>query len=122
MPLLPTNLPSFTWGLIIGGIAAFATGFFKRAGERVFDYFANRFHPMPPEPVQVDGHFQPTRFAPSQCAWINEVKLYEYETKGYTYYPHPKENARCYRLTSDDMRSLKEFLMVQPDAKEVARA
>lgn len=122
MSLLPTDLPSFVWGAVLAGIAAFATGFLKHAGERAFGYIANKLNPKPPEPTQVDGHFVPTRFVPSECAWVNEVKLYEYEAKGYTYYPHPKSRARCFRITSDGMRPLKEFLLVQPGAKEVAGA
>ena len=122
MSLLPTDLPSFAWGALLGGVAAFATGFLKKAGEHAFGYLANRINPKPPEPFQVDGRFVPTRFAPSDCAWVNEVKLYEYEEKGYTYYPHSKNNARCYRMTSDGMKPLKEFLLVQPGAKEVASA
>ncbi len=122
MPLYPTNLPSFIWGAVIGGVAAFATGFFKNAGEHAFAYIANKVHPAPPTPVQVNGKFAPVRFPPSQCAWVNEVKLYEYEAKGYSYYPHPQNGVRCYRVTSDGMRPLKEFLLVQPGAQEVAGA
>ena len=122
MPLLPTDLPSFVWGLLIGGAAAFLTGFLKKAGEHAFTLVASKIHPKPPEPEQVDGKFYPTIFAPSDCAWVNEVKLYEYEAKGYTYYPHPKNNARCFRITSDGTRRLKEFLLVKPEAQRVPHA
>lgn len=122
MPLLPTDLASFAWGAALGGVAAFGTGFLKKAGEHFFGYVANRVNPKPPEPIQVDGRFVPARFNPSECAWVNEVKLYDYEEKGYTYYPHPKGNAPCYRITSDGMRPLKEFLLVKPGAKEATGA
>jgi hypothetical protein len=122
MSILPTDLPSFAWGALLGVAAAFATGFFKKAGEHAFAYIANKIHPKAPEPVQVDGRFVPTRFAASECAWINEVKLYEYEEKGYTYYPHPKSDAPCFRMSSDGMRPLKEFLLVQPGARELTNA
>jgi hypothetical protein len=122
MSLLPTDLASFAWGALIGGVAAFATGFLKKAGEYSFGYFTNKISPKEPEPIQVAGSFVPTQFAPSDCAWINEVKLYEYEEKGYTYYPHPKNKARCFRITSDGMKPLKEFLLVQQGAKELTSA
>ena len=117
MAFLPTDLPSFAWGALIGVIAAFWTGFLQKAGEHAFTYFKNKINPKPPEPERVDGRFVPVAFSPSECAWVNEVKLYDYEQKGYSYYPHPKNNARCFRITSDSSRSIKEFLQVQPGAK-----
>ena len=75
-----------------------------------------RLHPKAPDPVQVDGKFVPERFSPGLCAWVREVQLYEYEEKNYTYYPHPKSDARCFRITSDGRNPVKEYLMVQPGA------
>jgi hypothetical protein len=122
MVFLPTDFSSFAWGALVGAAAAFATGFLMKAGEHAFVFIAGKVKPKPLEPVQVDGRFVPTRFTPAECAWINEVKLYEYEEKGYTYYPHPKSNARCYRLTSDGRHPIKEFLLVSPGAKEITNA
>jgi hypothetical protein len=122
MSFLPTDLPSFAWGALIGAVAAFGTGFLKKAGEHVFTLVAGKVNPKPPEPEQVDGRFVPTRFAPGVCAWVREVQLYEYEEKGYTYYPHPKNEARCFRITSDGMKPVKEFLLVQPGSARVAGA
>ena len=120
MVILPTDSPSFAWGVFIGAIAAFGTGFLQKAGEHLFIYLKNRINPKVPEPEQVDGRFVPAAFPPSECVWVNEGKLYDYEQKGYSYYPHPKNNARCFRLTSHGLHPLKEFLLVQPGAKEVA--
>lgn len=122
MSLLPTDLSSFAWGLVLGAGAAFAAGFLQKAGDHAFVYLASKISPSPPEPVQVDGRFLPTRFAPGDCAWVNEIKLYDCEAQGYTYYLHPKSNARCYRVTSDGARPLKEFLLVKPGAKEIPSA
>ncbi len=122
MAFLPTDLPSFAWGALVGAIAAFGTGFLQKVGEHVFAYIRDKINPKHPEPEQIDGHFVPVTFACSECAWVNEVKLYEYEQKGYSYYPHPKNNARCFRITSDGRHPIKEFLLVQPRAKKMANA
>lgn len=119
MSFLPTDWPSFVWGALIGAIAAFGTGFLKKAGEHAFTHVAGKVNPKLPEPEQIDGRFESTRFAPGICAWVREARLYEYEEKGYTYYPHPKNEARCFRITSDGRDRIKEFLLVQPGAKEV---
>jgi hypothetical protein len=122
MSFLPSDLSSFVWGALAGGVAAFATGLLKKAGERTFTAVENKLNPKPPEPVQVDGRFVPKRYSPPDCAWVNELKLYDYEHKGYTYYPHAKADARCFRITSDGRNSLKEFLLVQPNAKRTPDA
>ena len=116
MSFLPTDWSSFLWGAAVGALAAFGTGFLQKGGEKAFAYLDGKLNPKPPEPIQVDGRFVPTAFTPGECAWINGVKLYEYEEKNYTYYPHPKSGGKCFRITSDGRHALKEFLMVQPDA------
>lgn len=123
MPLIfPTNWPSFVWGVGLAGIAAFGTGFLQKAGERAYAYIANKINPRPSETVQVDKRFVPTRYEPNKCAWVSEAKLYEYEQKGYTYYPYPKGNSRCFRITSDGRHQYKEFLLVQQGAAEITSA
>ena len=116
MAFLPSDWPSFLWGAGIGAVAAFGTGFLQKAGEKAFARLDERLHPKAPDPVQVDGKFVPERFSPGLCAWVREVQLYEYEAKNYTYYPHPKSDARCFRITSDGRNPVKEYLMVQPGA------
>jgi len=111
---LPSDLASFLWGAAIGAVAAFGTGFLQRAGEKSFERFERWRNPPDPEPTQVDGKFEPTRYNPGRCAWIRDLKLYEYEAKGYTYYAHPKTGGRCFRITSDGRSPVKEFLMVEP--------
>jgi hypothetical protein len=56
------------------------------------------------------------------CAWVREIDLYEYEQKGYGYYPHPENGAHGFRITSDGRRPLKEFLLIQPGAEEIRGA
>jgi hypothetical protein len=122
MSFLPTDWPSFAWGAAIGAIAAFSTGFLQKAGEQAFLLLKEKVHPSPLEPLQVDRKFSPSLFAPGECSWVKEERLHEYEEKGFSYYPHPNGGARCYRLTSDGSRPIKEFLLVQPGAKQVASA
>ncbi len=122
MSFFPTDWLSFVWGVGLAAIAAFGTGFLKKAGEHVFTYLSNKISPKPPEPVQVDGKFVSSRYDTGTCAWVSESKLYEYEQKGYTFYPHPKEDAHCFRITSDGRHQYKEFLLVQPGAKELSNA
>ena len=119
MAFLPSDWPSFLWGAAIGTIAAFGTGFLQKAGEKAFARLDAKLNPKPPGPVQVDGRFVPTVFPPGIFAWVREVQLYEYEEKGYTYYPHSKADARCFRVTSDGRNPVTEFLMVQPAAARV---
>ena len=119
MSFIPSDLSSFAWGAAVGGVAAFGTGFLKKAGEQAFGFLSNKLNPKTPDPVQVDGKFVPTRYVPGACALVNEMKLYEFEEKGYTYYPHPSSDARCFRITSDGRNLLKEYLLVQPGATEV---
>lgn len=116
MSLLPTDLPSFAWGALAGAVAAFGTGFLKKAGESAFALIARKINPPPPEPVQVDGHFVATAFAPADCAWVGEAHVYDYETKGYTHYPHPKNGAQCFRIVFDGTKPAKQILLVQPGA------
>lgn len=120
MSFIPSDWTGFLWGVLVGGVVAFGTGFLKKAGEHVFSWLAAKVNPGPPEPVQVDGKFVPTRFAPALCAWVSEVKLYEHEEMGFFYYPHPKNNAKCFRITSDGKNPIKEFLLVKPEAQDVA--
>lgn len=116
MPFLPTDLPSFAWGAFAGAAVAFGTGFLKKAGEHTFDLLAHRLNPPPPQPVQVDGQFVPTAYAPADCAWVGEEHVYDYETKGYTHYPHPESGAKCFRVISDGNKPVREVLLVQPGA------
>ncbi len=122
MSLLPTDMISFLWGSVAGGLMIFSSGFLKKAGEHAFSYLTKRLNPLQPEPVQVDGQFTPSQFAPHQCSWVNAVGVYDYEAKGFIYYPHPKTGGKCFRVIADGSQPLKQFLVVQPGAQRVASA
>ena len=117
MSLLPSDPVSFVWGAVVGIFGAFGTGFLKKAGEDFYSWVKNKVNPKPPEPVQVDGKFVPSMFEAGSCAWVRQERLYEFEEQAYTYYPHPKNGARCFRVTTDGSRPLTEFLMVKPGVK-----
>ena len=122
MAFWPTDLSSFSWGIAAGAVAAFGTGFLQKLGEEAYRWVAGKVNPPPIEPMQVDGRFEPTAYAPGTCAWVSEARLYEFEAKGYEYYPHPKSKGKCFRITSDGRNPFTEFLMVQPGAEKVTDA
>ena len=108
---------SFIWGAVVGGLAAFATGFLKKAGEHAYERFRTKFFPEPLSPIEIDRRFEPSLYKPGGCSWVAEARVAEFEDKGYTHYPHPGGAPKCYRITFDGTRSFKEFLMVNPGAE-----
>lgn len=111
---------SFTWGALVGGVAAFGSGFLKKAGEHVYELFREKFFSEPSGPIEVDRHFPPSLYKPGGCSWVAETDVAEFEDKGYIHYPHPSGAPKCFRITPTRGRELKEFLMVQPDAEKAA--
>lgn len=120
MVVLPIDWSSFLWGAVVGGGAAFATGFLKKAGEQAYAAIHRRMFPEPPGPIEVDRKFSPSLYRLGTCAWVSELDVNEFEDKGYTHYPHPSGAPKCFRTTSDGRRAFKEFLMVRPDAEKNA--
>jgi hypothetical protein len=111
---------SFVWGAVVGAIAAFATGFLKKAGEHAYERFRSKLFPELPGPIEVDRRFEPTLYKPGGCSWVAENRVGEFEDKGYVHYPHPAGAPKCFRVTFDGPRTLKEFLMVNPDAEQIS--
>lgn len=121
MSILPTDLPSFVWGLAIGALGAFFTGLFKKLGEESWLVLKGKIFPKPPEPIEVAKNFEPKIYEPGSCAWVPELKVVDKEAENYTHYPHPTNGAKCYRVVRSGNGNLyKEFLMAKPDAKKVA--
>lgn len=121
MDFLPSDLASFVWGFVLAAIGIFSTKVVQKAADDFYSWSKNKIFPKPPEPIEVEQTFVPTRFDPSQCAWANELRLHDYEAKGYRYYPHPKTGGRCFRRP-DATNQVREFLMVGSNAKEIASA
>jgi len=118
MSFLPSDWPSFLLGIVVGGLAAFFTGFLKKLGEDAWGALKGRLFPKPPEPVLVPTDFEPTLFKPGSCEWVREEYLSDKKAQRYTYYPHPNGGAPCYRVVVGmGHNQNKEFLMAKPDAK-----
>jgi hypothetical protein len=119
------DLTSFALGVVVGTIGAFFTGFLKKAGEDAWSWSKAKVFPAPPvplAPMRVEGKFPATLYAPGDCAWVREEKTYEYEAKGYFYYPHPKNGARCFRNAPVGSEMHHEYLMVSPNATKTGDA
>lgn len=104
-------------GTILLAIATlFAKGFLKKLGEDCYAWIKRKLFRGPPEPARVDNTFVPTSYAPEDCHWVREEKLFKYDDEGYTYYPHPKTRGRTYRLVLHANTQTREFLVVRPGA------
>jgi len=84
MSILPTDWPSFLWGLAIGALGAFFTGFLKKLGEESWLVLKGKLFPTPPEPIQVATNFEPNSYEPGSCAWVPELKLHDKVAESYT--------------------------------------
>jgi len=115
MSFLPSDWPSFIWGIVVGALGLLFTGVLKKAGEDVYSAAKARLFPAPPQPIQVPHNFDPILYQAGSCSWVPEVYTYEREAQGYTYYPHPNGGAKCCR--TGGARGSNEFLMVRPDAQ-----
>jgi hypothetical protein len=110
--------PGLLWaGTVLLGIATlFAKGFLKKLGEDCYAWIKRKLFRGPPEPARVANTFVPTSYAPEDCYWVREEKLFKYDDEGYTYYPHPKTRGRTYRLVLHANTQTREFLVVRPGA------
>lgn len=74
MSYLPSDLPSLVWGIVIGAVAAFGTGFLQKAGEAAFAWVSAKTNPEPPKPTEVERRFQPSEFPAGEMAWVSELE------------------------------------------------
>ena len=102
----------------IGAVGLFITGFLKEVGKDSWLALKGRLFPKAPEPIQVATNFEPVLYDAGSCSWVPEVRLYEKEAEGYTYYPHPNRGAKCFRIAQTGHGPSNEFLMARPDAKK----
>lgn len=115
MNWLPTDVPSFLWGLLVAVIGMVATGFLREAGKELWAVLKKRWFPPPsppPEDVQVDLRFEPTMYKQGDCLWARHESVARYKGEGYTFYPHPSNGGRCVRGYDRGQ----SFLMVKPNA------
>jgi hypothetical protein len=117
--LIPTDWTSFIWGIAVGGLAALFSGVIKKAGEDLYCLIKARI--KAPEPVPVSHDFDPILFEHGECSWVPESKRATRATEGYTYYPHGKRGAKCFRMVHTVHGQTNEWLMVRPNAKRLPR-
>lgn len=112
--MLPQDSVSFLWGLASGATAVVLSSFLGAAGSDLWRWLKAKISPPPPPPVQVDSRdLQP--LMDSNCAWVHEDRRYSFELKGYRYFPHPANGARCFRMLEDGDEEYAEWLMVKPE-------
>jgi len=116
--MFPDDLPSYLWGAASVALVWFVSSFTKAAGKDAWGWFKNKINPAPPEPIKVGGQFVPETYPPGSCAWVAEEKVYDYEEKHYFNYPHPKNNAKCFRETYSGQIKKVEWLMVKPGTEK----
>ena len=73
-----------------------------------------------PEPVRLPGHFVPEPSAHDDYVWVPEFDLHDREVEGYTYYLHPSDGAKCYRLVQRGKHVSHEYLMATPKRRMAA--
>ena len=59
MNFLPSDWPSFLYGMVFGVMVTFFTGFFKKLGEDAAVAAKDKVFPKPPEPIRVSNSFVP---------------------------------------------------------------
>jgi hypothetical protein len=101
----------FLSGLLIGALAAFGTGFLKKAGETFFTAIYKKYFDDSQEFVEVGSSYEVSPSAEIQFAWVAEFKTYEFLNKGFRFHWIDDKKNGCFRKTSDGRRVYKEFLM-----------
>ena len=91
------------------------SGVIKKAGEDLYGLIKTKV--TPPEPILVPHDFDPVLYEPGECAWVPESKRERLVADGYTYYPHAKRGAMCFRMTHSAHGQTNEYLMAKPSAK-----
>ena len=113
--MLPSDLPSFLWGLLTGAVVIVFGGFGAAAGSDLWHWLKAKLKNEPPEPIEVSPRFSPDRYPPRTCAWVPEVDVPLKEEKGWGFYPHPKSGGACFRKAKNRGVLINEFLMVPPE-------
>lgn len=115
MSLLPTDLVSFLWGILIAAIGIVLTGFLREAGRELWHAIKRRLNPPTPDDVLVDLRFEPPKGMQSNCVWTRGESVSRRLENGYKFYPHPSNGGKCVRGQGPE----KSYLMVKPDGKEI---
>jgi len=107
MDVLPKDITSFVWGLVVGGLVLFFSGVLKKAGDDSWSAAKARLFPTQPEPIKVAREFNPNLHEQGTFSWVPEEKIFGAEAGGHTFFRHPNGGAKCFRI----VQGRKEFLM-----------
>ena len=114
MDLLPKDIISFIWGLIVGGVVIVFSGFASELGKDLYTWLKKRLGE--PEPLKVSTGYKATAVPPERCSWVVEHETPNFEDMNYHFYPHPKNrNGKCFREVNHRGQMIREFLMVKPE-------
>jgi hypothetical protein len=100
-------------------IASISKGFLSAAGKDFWTLLKSRTKNRFIKEVEVDPEFIAHIFPVQNCTWIPEENLANKEKHQWTYYPHPNNGKRCYRLVGEGKFAKKEYFMVTPNAIRV---
>lgn len=114
---LPSDLPSYLWGLLTGLVGLFFVSFINAAGSDAWSWFKGQLSSTPAEPERVSKDFTPEDIGLGRCCWANEEKCLKLINEGWTYYLKPKTGSRCYRVARNGHREqYREYLVLDPSA------
>ena len=110
------NITSYIWFLV--GIAAiiFLRGAISAAGKDAWSWLRGKIIPSELEPIEVPSNFAESITEQGKRAWIRSTETIDRESKGYTYFPHPTNSAKCFRKTNSGNRQYVEWLMTKPES------
>ena len=108
------NIAGYIWVLI--GIAAiiFLRSVISAAGKDAWSWLKGKINPAAPQPIEVASNFAESITEQGQRAWIRSTKTIDRESKGYTYFLHSMNNAKCFRKTNSGSKQYIEWLMTKP--------
>lgn len=68
------------------------------------------------EGIEVHKYYPVPFFPMGGYRWVPEIRLEEFEGKGYRMFLHPTQGKRCYYIPFNDFRNMKEYLMYRTSA------
>ncbi|MES9900415.1 MAG: hypothetical protein ABW148_15530 [Sedimenticola sp.] len=108
------NIAGYIWFLI--GIAAiiFLRSVISAAGKDAWSWLKGKINTATPEPIEVSSNFAESITEQGKRAWIRSTEIIDRESKGFTYFPHPTNSAKCFRKTNSGNKQYIEYLMTKP--------
>lgn len=111
MDLLPDDIVSLIWGLVLGAGGLVLTSAGRELGKDLYAYIKRKVGP--PEPMHVSSKYVPKGYEKGGCVWVQEHQIPNHLEKGDTFYEHPQNRGgKCYRETPSSAGITREYLMV----------